>query len=83
MSWVPQLSGGPRGAAVVRPSRVDSSIILYVYDTYEILVDPIKTRSDADILRAYDVLYVTLEHSGHAPKLNIIDTIEQDEKNIH
>ena len=37
-------------------------IILYVYDTYEILVDPIKTRSDADMLRTYAVLYDTLEN---------------------
>ena len=32
----------------------------------------IKKRSDADMLPAYDVLYNTLENSGHATKLNKI-----------
>ena len=32
-------------------------LILYVYDTDAILVEPIKIKSDADILCAYDVVY--------------------------
>ena len=48
-------------------------LILYEYDTNEILVEPIKTRSDADMLRAYTFVYETLENEGHAPKLNIMD----------
>ena len=36
-------------------------LILYAYDTNENLVEPIKTRSDADMLRAYDVLYDTIK----------------------
>ena len=47
-------------------------LILYAYDTNTILVDPIKTRSDAYMLHAYDVLYEKIENSGQAPKLNII-----------
>ena len=31
--------------------------ILYECDTNEILVEPIKTRSDTDMLHAYDVLH--------------------------
>ena len=45
-------------------------LILYEYYTKVILVEPIKTRSDTDMLHAYYVLYVTLENAGHEPKLN-------------
>ena len=48
-------------------------LILYVYDTNEILVETIKTRIDTYMLRAYDVLYDTLENGGHAPKLKMMD----------
>ena len=48
-------------------------LILYAYDTNTILVEPIKSQRDSDILRAYDVLYDTLETAGHAPKLNIMN----------
>ena len=48
-------------------------LILYACDTNAILVEPIKTRSDATTLRAYYVLYYTLENAGHAPKLNIME----------
>ena len=41
-------------------------LILYAYDTNAVLVEPIKTRSYADMLRTYDVLYDTLENSGQA-----------------
>ena len=34
-------------------------LILYAYDTNENVVEPIKTRIDIDMLRAYDVLYNT------------------------
>ena len=51
---------------------MQNMLILYAYDKNSILVKPIKTRSDADMLRAYDVLYHTLENAGKAPKLNIM-----------
>ena len=35
-------------------------LILYAYETNAIFAEPIKTRSDADMLRAYDFLYNTL-----------------------
>ena len=35
-------------------------LILYAYDTNTILVEPIKTIIDADMLRAYDILHDTL-----------------------
>ena len=38
-------------------------LILYAYDTNEILVEPIKTIIVADMLRIYDVLYDTLENA--------------------
>ena len=42
-------------------------LILYGCDTNVILVEPIKSRSDTDVLRAYDVLYYTLETSVNSP----------------
>ena len=48
-------------------------LIIYEYDTNEILVEPIKKGSVADMLRAYDVLYDTLENAGQATRLNIMD----------
>ena len=48
-------------------------LIIYAYDINVMLVEPIKTRSDSDMLSAYDFLYNTLENAGHAPKLNIMD----------
>ena len=48
-------------------------LILYAYDTNKILVEPIKTIIDADMLRAYDVSYEKLENSGQAPRLNIME----------
>ena len=36
-------------------------LILYAYESNENLVDPIKSKSDTDILRAYDTVYETLE----------------------
>ena len=35
---------------------MQNMLILYAYDKNSILVKPIKTRSDADMLRAYDIL---------------------------
>ena len=46
-------------------------LILYAYDTNTTLVK--KKRSDADVLRAFDVSYDTLENTGQAPKLNIME----------
>ena len=34
-------------------------LVLYAYIKKSILVEPIKTRSDADMLRTYDALYGT------------------------
>ena len=48
-------------------------LILYAYDKKEILVEPIKTRSNTDMLRVYGVLYDTLENAGHAQKWIIVD----------
>ena len=48
-------------------------IILYAYDTNSILVEPIKTKSDAYMLRTHDVLYNTLENAVQAPRLNIME----------
>ena len=48
-------------------------LILYAYDTDSVLVEPIKTKSNTDVLRAYDVLYEILETALHASNLNIMD----------
>ena len=51
-------------------------LILYAYENNIVLVEPIKKRGDKDMLHEYDVLYDTLEHAGHAPKLNTIHNEE-------
>ena len=51
-------------------------LILYAYDANTIMVEPIKSRSDSDILRSYDLLYYTLETTGHATKMNIMENEE-------
>ena len=56
-------------------------VILYAYDTNEIFVEPIKTRSGADMLCAHGVLYNTLEDTGQATKLNIIENEASTELN--
>ena len=43
-------------------------LILYSYDSNAILLDPIKSINDTDILRSYDSLYDTSETAGHAIK---------------
>ena len=48
-------------------------LILYAYDTNEVLEEPIKSRSDTYMLHEYYVFYNTLETARHAPKLNIMD----------
>ena len=47
-------------------------LILYAYDKNTILVEPIKTRSDTDMLRVYYVLYNILENVVQAPRMNIM-----------
>ena len=44
-------------------------LILYAYDTNEILVELIKKRSDADMLRAYYILYDTFRKCGAGAKV--------------
>ena len=44
-------------------------LILYSYGSNAILLDPIKPRSDTDILCSYDKLYDTSATAGHALKL--------------
>ena len=48
-------------------------IILYAYYHNTIFMEPIKSRSDSEDLRAYDVWYNKLEAAVHAPKLNITE----------
>ena len=48
-------------------------LILYAYDTNEILVKPIKKRIYADMLSAYDFLYDTIENAVQEPKLSIVE----------
>jgi hypothetical protein len=47
-------------------------LILYHYDLNAILVEPMKNRSDAEALRAYDALYENLTARGLKPSLNIL-----------
>ena len=47
-------------------------LILYAYDKNTILVEPIKTRSDTDMLHVYYVLYNILENVVQAPRMNIM-----------
>ena len=51
------------GCLLVTSNRVMQYVLkLYAYDTNAILVKPIKKRRDADMLRAYDVLYDKLKN---------------------
>ena len=57
-------------------------LILYAYASNAILVEPIKSRIDTDILLEYDTLYDTLETAEHAPKLNIMYNLASTALNI-
>jgi hypothetical protein len=48
-------------------------LLMYDYDSNAILVETMKSRSDVEALRAYDVLYTILTDRGLAPALNILD----------
>ena len=50
-----------------------STLLLNSYDINAVLVEPIKSISDAYILHSYDTFYDTFETVGHAPKLNIME----------
>ena len=57
-------------------------LILYAYASNAILVEPIKSRIDTDILLEYDTLYDTLETAEQAPKLNIMYNLASTALNI-
>ena len=48
-------------------------LIIYAYDKNTILVEPIKTRSDVDMMHSYDILYEKLENTVQEPRLNITE----------
>ena len=45
---------------VISKMGMQHMLIVHAYDTYEMMVLPIKRRRDTDMLNAYDVLYNTL-----------------------
>ena len=47
--------------------------VLYDYDSNAILVEPMKSRSDTDMEKAYTKLYDYLTGRGLKPKLNVMD----------
>jgi hypothetical protein len=47
--------------------------VLYDYDSNAILVEPMKSRSDADMEKAYNKLYDYLTDRGLKPKFNVMD----------
>ena len=47
--------------------------VLYYYDSNAILVDPMNSRSDADMEKAYNKLYDYLTDRGLKLKFNVMD----------
>ena len=47
--------------------------VLYDYDSNAILVEPMKSRSDADMEKSYNKLYYYLTDRGWTPKFNVMD----------
>ena len=48
-------------------------LIIYDYDSNAILAEPIKSRSDSEILRAYDKTINLLKSRGLSPQLHRLD----------
>ena len=48
-------------------------MVLYDHDINTIIPEPIKSRSESDIIRAYAVLHSTLTNRGLCPKLQMLD----------
>ena len=46
---------------------------LYEHDSNAIIPDPIKSRSEAELIRAYSVLHYKLTNQGLRPKLQMLD----------
>ena len=62
------------GHLPVTSSRGNKYIMtLYDYDSNAILTEPIKFRSEAEIIRAYSKIHESLTRCGFKPKLQHID----------
>jgi hypothetical protein len=62
------------GRFPVQSSRGHKYIfVLYDYDSNAILVEPLKSRAAAEILRAFQVLYARLRQAGRQPQLYFLD----------
>jgi hypothetical protein len=48
-------------------------LVLYDYDSNAILVEPLRSRSDGNVLAGYSILYERLTAAGCKPHLNIMD----------
>ena len=48
-------------------------MVLYDHDSNAIIPEPIKSRSEAELVRAYSVLHSKLTNQGLRPKFQILD----------
>ena len=54
-------------------SGMNYILVMYDYSSNAILAEPLKNRSDAEYLRAYEKIYDYLEVCGLKPTFNIMD----------
>ncbi len=59
------------------PTRLQSSnkyiMVLVVIDSNAILVEPMKSRKDAEMIQAYNALLLQLKRAGIIPKKHVLD----------
>ena len=48
-------------------------MVFYDHDSNAIIPEPIKSRSEADLIRAYSVLHSKLTNRGLRPKFQMLD----------
>ena len=48
-------------------------MVLYDHDSNAIIPEPIKSRSEAELIRAYSVLHAKLTNRGLRPKFQMLD----------
>ena len=48
-------------------------MVLYCYDANAILAEPIKNRSEGELLKAYDKMYTYLQDRGYKPVTHWLD----------
>ena len=58
---------------VTSSRRIKYLMVLYYHDSNEIIPEPIKSRSEAELIRAYSVLHAKITNRGLRPKFQMLD----------